>query len=97
MRIVRHTGKPIARVARDLGINAGTLVIGLLRIVPNAKAHKAFDRDIAELKRLRVEERRAGRTGAQGLIESAQKANTDHARPRLGVTDNAVRFPVEGS
>jgi hypothetical protein len=44
MRIVWDTGKPIAQVARDLGINAGTLVIELLRIAPNAQAHEGFDR-----------------------------------------------------
>ena len=27
VRIVRETGKPIAQVARDLGISAGTLAI----------------------------------------------------------------------
>jgi transposase-like protein len=42
MRIVRDTGKPIAQVARDLGIMREPWVIGLLRIAPNAKAHKGF-------------------------------------------------------
>ena len=28
VRIVRETGKPIAQVARDLGINGGTWVLG---------------------------------------------------------------------
>jgi len=42
VRIVRDTGKPIAQVARDLGINAGTLGTGLPRTAPNMKAHGAF-------------------------------------------------------
>ncbi len=41
-RIVRDTGKPIAQVARDLGSTRAPWVIGLLRITPNAKAHKDF-------------------------------------------------------
>ena len=54
VRIVRETGKPIAQVARDLGINAGTL--------GNWVAHERAERDgtqglstddVAELKRLR--------------------------------------------
>lgn len=32
VRIVRETGKPIAQVARELGINEGTLGIGVPRI-----------------------------------------------------------------
>src|SRR5271170_2328264 len=34
--------------------------------------------------------------GPRGPIAPAQKAPTDHCRPRLGTTDYAVRFPVEG-
>ena len=30
VRLVRETGKPIAQVARDLGINEGTWATGLL-------------------------------------------------------------------
>jgi len=41
-RIVRDSGKPIAQVARDLGINAGTLGNWLPRTAPNAKARKVF-------------------------------------------------------
>ena len=56
VRIVRETGKPISQVARDLGINAGTL--------GNWVAHERAGRDgtracrpddITELKRLRGE------------------------------------------
>src|ERR1700761_9263274 len=35
--------------------------------------------------------------GPRGSIEPAQKAKTDDPRRRLAATDNAVRFPVEGS
>jgi transposase-like protein len=56
VRIVRETGKPIAAVARDLGINEGTLGNWV------SKDRAARDNteglstgDIAELKRLRAE------------------------------------------
>jgi transposase-like protein len=56
VRIVRETGKPIAQVARDLGVNEGTLGNWVAR----DKAHREgtdglSTGDIAELKRLRVE------------------------------------------
>ena len=37
-----------------------------------------------------------GRT-TKGPIEPARKTHPDHARPRRAPTDNAVRFPAEGS
>jgi transposase-like protein len=42
VRIVRETGKPIAQVARDLGINKGTLGHWLSRIVRNGRASAAY-------------------------------------------------------
>ena len=41
VRLVQETGKPIAEVARDLGINAGTLVrLVNLRPAPGSRADK---------------------------------------------------------
>ena len=42
VRIVRETGKPIAQIARDLGVHRGPWVTGLPRTMPNTKAHKGF-------------------------------------------------------
>ncbi len=56
VRIVEETGKPIAAVARDLGVNAGTLGNW---VTPAREARDGTDGlstgDIAELKRLRGE------------------------------------------
>jgi transposase-like protein len=56
LRIVRETGKPIAQVARDLGINEGTL--GHWYAQDRAEREGASGlsvEDVAELKRLRGE------------------------------------------
>ena len=65
VRLVRETGKPIAQVARDLGINEGTLGNWV-----NADRRRRGEGDgalgedeRAELARLRKGERRAGDGG----------------------------------
>ena len=56
MRIVRDTGKPIAQVARDLGINAGTLGNWVARDRAEREGTQGLSTgDIDELKRLRTE------------------------------------------
>ena len=56
VRIVRESGKPVAQVARDLGVNEGTLGNG---VVLDRQAREGTTGlstgDIAELKRLRAE------------------------------------------
>ena len=56
VRIVEETGKPIAQVARDLGVNEGTLGNWVTRA---RKAHEGRGElstdDYEELKRLRAE------------------------------------------
>jgi transposase len=56
VRIVRETGKPIAQVARDLGINEGTLGHWYAqdRAEREGTSGPSVD-DVAELKRLRSE------------------------------------------
>jgi len=56
VRIVRETGKPIAQVARDLGINAGTLANWCARERAEHEGMEGLSTgDAVELKRLRAE------------------------------------------
>lgn len=57
VRIVRETGKPIAQVARDLGINAGTLGnwVDTDREARGAGDGRLSESEHAELLRLRKE------------------------------------------
>jgi transposase len=56
VRIVRDTGKPIAQVARDLGINAGTLGNWVAKDRAEREGTQGLSTDdVAELKRLRAE------------------------------------------
>ena len=56
VRIVEQTGKPIAQVARDLGVNEGTLGnwVNRARAEREGRGELTVD-DAAELKRLRDE------------------------------------------
>ena len=56
VRIVRDTGKPIAQVARDLGINAGTLGNWVAEDRAEHEGTRGLSTgDVDELKRLRAE------------------------------------------
>jgi transposase-like protein len=56
IRVWRETGKPIAQVARDLGINEGTLGNWIAKDQAGQDGSAGLSRDdLAELKRLRSE------------------------------------------
>ena len=56
VRIVEETGKPIAQVARDSGVNEGTLGNWVARARQAGEGTEGLSRgDIEELKRLRAE------------------------------------------
>src|SRR3954469_10259106 len=56
VRIVEETGKPIAQVARDLGVNEGTLGNWGLKAREAREGTEGLSRgDIEELRRLRAE------------------------------------------
>ena len=56
VRIVEETGKPIAQVARDLGVNEGTLGNWVQRARAAREGHGELSKDdYEELKRLRAE------------------------------------------
>ena len=56
VRIVEETNKPIAQVARDLGVNEGTLGTWVARAREAAEGTRGLSKDdVEELKRLRAE------------------------------------------
>ena len=56
VRIVEETGKPIAQIARDLGVNEGTLGNWVQRARAAREGHGELSKDdYEELKRLRAE------------------------------------------
>ncbi len=56
VRIVEETGKPIAQVARDLGVNEGTLGNWVNRAREAGEGTQGLSNDdVEELKRLRAE------------------------------------------
>ena len=56
VRIVEETGKPVAQVARDLGVNEGTLGNWVARAREAREGSEGLSRgDLEELKRLRAE------------------------------------------
>ena len=55
VRLVHETGKPIAQIARDLGINEGTLGNWVARDQASRNGIELSRDDLAELKRLRSE------------------------------------------
>jgi transposase len=56
VRIVEETGKPIAQIARDLGVNEGTLGNWVVRDREAREGRGELTRDdLGELKRLRAE------------------------------------------
>lgn len=56
VRIVEETGKPIAHIARDLGVNEGTLGNWVQRARAERDGSQGLGKDdLAELKRLRAE------------------------------------------
>ena len=56
VRIVEETGKPIAKVARDLGVNEGTLGNWVTRVRGAREGRGELSKDdYVELKRLRSE------------------------------------------
>ena len=81
VRIVEETGKPVARIARDLGVNEGTLGNWVVKAREARQGTGGLSKgDVEELKRLRVSVPlvRAGATFSKGRLverdtETAQK------------------------
>jgi len=104
VRIVRDTGKPIAQVARDLGINAGTLGNWVAK---NRAEHEGVQGlsagDVDELKRLRAEvaelrmERDVLKRSVVLWVLSRGRDNTHNAEHRIMPRTPLNRLRGKGS
>ncbi len=90
VRIVRETGKPIAQIARDLGINAGTLGNWVAKDRAERDGTQGLStNDLAELKRLRAEvaelrmERDVLKRSVVLWVLSRTRDNTHYAECRI--------------
>ena len=64
VRIVEETGKPVARIARDLGVNEGTLGNWVVKAREARQGTEGLSKgDVEELKRLRAETPSCGWNG----------------------------------
>ena len=90
VRIVRETGKPIAQIARDLGIHAGTLGNWVAKDRAEREGTEGLSMgDAAELKRLRAEnaqlrmERDVLKRSVVLWVLSRYRHNTHYAEHRI--------------
>ena len=104
VRIVRDTGKPIAQVARDLGVNAGTLGNWVAKDRAEREGTQGLSTgDIAELKRLRAEvaelrmERDVLKRSVVLWVLSRSRDNTHNAEHRIMPRTPRNRLRGKGS
>jgi transposase len=104
VRIVRETGKPIAQVARDLGIHEGTLGNWVAQDREAREGRGELTReDVEELKRLRSEnaelrmERDVLKRSVVLWVLSRSRDNTHNAEHRIMLRTPLNRLRGKGS
>lgn len=105
VRIVEETGKPITQVARDFGVNEGTLGNWVACARETARGTRGLSKDdIEEFKGLRAEvadsmRRQRAHRAADPAQERPGRAGQDRAevpRPALGLHRGPSQHPLGG-
>ena len=104
VRIVRETGKPIAQIARDLGLHAGTLGNWVAKDCAEHEDTQGLSTgDVAERKRLRAEnaklrmERDVLKRSVVLWVLSRSRDNTHNAEHRIMPRTPLNRLRGKGS